>query len=249
MKLNKSMIVLVVVIWLAACSPAVTLEPDVVTPEPDVVTPEPVAVTPEPDAATTYGLLVVEAVAVEVLAGGPAPSISIAVSPTWPDDCMLWEKREGAIQQHQAGQTFYIEVYITYLTNAECDANMQPLVLGIGLDYTDLPAGDYTVDVNGVTANFSIDSAQAFDQNDRDQIQAVVSAVHADLAARFGVSAADILSVQPMQWPDSCLGLAGPDELCSAVIVEGYLVVAGDGTQTWEYHSNQDGTVLRVAIP
>jgi hypothetical protein len=198
---------------------------------------------------TDYDLLSVDKVQVEVSMTGPRPDIAVSVSATLPDDCTYWEKRVGAIVQRQEGQSFYMDVYVTHVVTTECNADPHPLELGIGLDYTSLTAGDYIVNVNGVTAPFEITPEQAYDQNTAEQIEAVTSAVQADLAERFGVTGADILSIQSMMWMNSCLNMAGPDEVCSEVLTPGYLVVAGDGEQTWEYHTNQDGSELRVLEP
>jgi len=194
-------------------------------------------------------ILAVDAVQVDVSMIGPAPWISVTVLGTLPDDCTLWEKNEGAIQQRQEGNTFFIDITVTILDDAECSANPHPLELGIGLEYTSLPAGVYEVNVNGTSAQFEITPEQAFDQNTAEQIEAVVSAVRDDLAERFGAAEVDILGVDPMMWGDSCLHMPEPDEMCSDVIVPGYLVTAGDGEHTWEYHTNQDGSELRVLAP
>jgi len=201
---------------------------------------------PEEPVVTDNGLLDVDAVEVQVSVISVAPEISVTVSATLPDNCTSWEKREGAVQQRQEGQIFYIDIYVTKQTGIECDTNPQPLELGIGLDYTSLPAGNYIVNVNGITAPFEITPEQAFEKNTAEQIEAVTSAVHADLAERFGVTGADILSIDSMMWMNSCLNMAEPDEVCAEVLTPGYLVVAGKGGQSWEYHTNQDGSELRV---
>jgi len=204
---------------------------------------------PEESDTTDYGLLDVDAVEVQVTMIGPRPDIGVTVTPTWPDECASWEKREGAIQQRQEGTTFYMDIYVTHLADDECDVASHPLQLGIGLDYTSLPAGHYMVNVNGVAAPFEITPEQAFDQNTAEQIDAVTRAVQADLEERFGVTGADIVSFQSMMWMDACLNMAEADEVCNEVLTPGYLVVAGDGEQVWEYHTNQDGSELRVLAP
>jgi hypothetical protein len=203
----------------------------------------------EDSGTTDYGLLAVDKVQVQVHAVLAQPHISVAVSATLPDDCTYWEKREGAIQQRQEGYNFFMDIYVTHLTSAECDATPHPLELGIGLEYTSLPAGNYTINVNGITTQFEITPEQAFDQNTAEQIEAVTRSVQADLSERFGVTDADILSFQRMMWMDSCLDLAEPDEVCSEMLTPGYFVAASDGEQVWEYHTNQDGSELRVVEP
>jgi hypothetical protein len=203
----------------------------------------------EESGTADYRLLTVDEVQVEVMMVMVRPHISVTVIPTWPDECASWEKREGAVEQHQEGQTFYMDIYVTHLAGDECLAGSHPLFLGIGLDFTSLPAGEYVVNVNGVTAPFVITPEQAYDQNTLDQIEAVTNAVNDDLAECFGVTGADIISFQRITWMNSCLDLAEPDEVCADVLTPGYLVAAAEGEQVWEYHTNQDGSELRVVEP
>jgi len=46
-------------------------------------------------------------------------------------------------------------------------------------------------------------------------------------------------------WPDGCLGLAKPDELCSQALVPGWQVTVSDGSQTWVYRSDRTGQNIR----
>ncbi len=59
-----------------------------------------------------------------------------------------------------------------------------------------------------------------------------------------------VVSVTPKQWPNSCLGLAGPEEVCAQVITPGYEVVLeldSEGyTEGYTYHTDE-GTNARLA--
>jgi len=73
-------------------------------------------------------------------------------------------------------------------------------------------------------------------------------AAQADLAQLLGLTRNNILIhlVQAVQWTDSCLGLGAPNESCLQQTTEGYLVVLqADGVE-YAYHTNADGTVLRL---
>ena len=48
--------------------------------------------------------------------------------------------------------------------------------------------------------------------------------VFAELFGR-GLGEIDTVSVTPQEWPDACLGLAGPEEQCAQVITPGFEVV------------------------
>ena len=56
----------------------------------------------------------------------------------------------------------------------------------------------------------------------------------------------EFVNVEQVDWPDSCLGLGGPEESCAAVITPGWRVIlAVDGTQH-EVRTNEDASVVRL---
>ena len=65
-----------------------------------------------------------------------------------------------------------------------------------------------------------------------------LSAAVGDLAQRSGAQAIAIVSVEPVDWPDACLGLPRPDEACAQVITPGLRVVLSAGGRGYEYHTN-----------
>ncbi len=70
-------------------------------------------------------------------------------------------------------------------------------------------------------------------------------------AAELGVDPAGIqvLSIDAVEWRNSCLGVDKPGEMCLDVITPGYRVLLEvDGEQV-AVHTNQAGTVLRLADP
>lgn len=76
----------------------------------------------------------------------------------------------------------------------------------------------------------------------------VVRAVRQDLSRRTGVAPGRlrITEYSRQTWPDGCLGLAQPDQICTQALVEGWRVVVSDGNKTWVYRSNTNGTTLRL---
>ncbi|MEM9164743.1 MAG: hypothetical protein AAGC54_16960 [Cyanobacteria bacterium P01_F01_bin.4] len=48
-------------------------------------------------------------------------------------------------------------------------------------------------------------------------------------------------------WPDSCLGLASPDELCAQMITPGWEIIVTDGQTIWTYRTNELGDQIRLA--
>jgi hypothetical protein len=55
------------------------------------------------------------------------------------------------------------------------------------------------------------------------------------------------VSLEEVEWPDSCLGIVYIDALCAAVVTPGYrIVLEADGTQ-YVYHTDADGTTALAA--
>jgi hypothetical protein len=70
-------------------------------------------------------------------------------------------------------------------------------------------------------------------------------------AAELGVDPASIqvLSVDAVEWRNSCLGVDKPDEMCLDVITPGYRVLLDVNGQEVAVHTNQDARVMRLADP
>jgi hypothetical protein len=75
----------------------------------------------------------------------------------------------------------------------------------------------------------------------------VFEAVREHLARLLGVDPLSITRVEltAQDWPDACLGLAQPDEMCAQVIVPGYRALAETDGTTHECHTNGDGSLIR----
>jgi hypothetical protein len=74
----------------------------------------------------------------------------------------------------------------------------------------------------------------------------VRQAVRADLRNRTGRVGFRVASFSAESWPDGCLGLARPGQVCTQAIVPGWRVVMTDGQNIWVYRTNSSGNVLRL---
>ena len=70
------------------------------------------------------------------------------------------------------------------------------------------------------------------------------------LAAHLGieVSAVAVSKVEAIQWPDSCLGIQIPGQMCAMHVVDGYRVILEVNNQRYEYHTNGDGSSLEPIL-
>lgn len=77
---------------------------------------------------------------------------------------------------------------------------------------------------------------------------AVLAAIK-DLALRLSINESEIsvVSYEEVTWPDSCLGLGKPNEVCLQVITPGYLIKLAALGSEYEYHTDQSGRNLKIA--
>jgi putative hemolysin len=75
----------------------------------------------------------------------------------------------------------------------------------------------------------------------------IVGAAQTRLARKLNVKASEIklVSIEPVSWPDSCLGLPGPGEMCAEMITDGYRVVMAVNGQNYTFHTDQTGQNIR----
>ena len=81
--------------------------------------------------------------------------------------------------------------------------------------------------------------------------EAIAAAAVATAAKALDVEpgAVHLLSVEAVQWPDSCLGVNLTDQACAEAITPGYRVVVEVDGELYAVHTNQDGSIVRFAGP
>ena len=79
--------------------------------------------------------------------------------------------------------------------------------------------------------------------------ETVLASVIQDIASSENIPVEDLKleDAQPQSWPDGCLGLAQPDELCTFAIVEGWEVTMSQGDNRWTYRTDSDGSLVKQA--
>jgi hypothetical protein len=76
----------------------------------------------------------------------------------------------------------------------------------------------------------------------------VRNAINRDLSGREGLpSNLEIVESTERTWRNGCLELAGRGELCTQALVPGWQVVVSNGRQSFIYHTNNNGRVLRLS--
>jgi hypothetical protein len=77
-----------------------------------------------------------------------------------------------------------------------------------------------------------------------------VTRVQQALAQQLHIAPSEVIvdSVEPVQWPDSCLGVEVRDTACAFHVVPGYRIVLEAQGQRYEFHTDQDGSAW-TAVP
>ena len=81
--------------------------------------------------------------------------------------------------------------------------------------------------------------------------EALGDTLQKDLSQRTGIAAEKlrVAETTPKTWPNGCLGLAKPDEICTQMLVDGWQVVLSDGDRQWVYHTDRTGRSYRLQAP
>jgi hypothetical protein len=82
--------------------------------------------------------------------------------------------------------------------------------------------------------------------SDADAIAGAASAFLAQYLA-IAENEIEVVSIEPTEFSDSCLGLGQPHESCLQAITPGWLVILTAEGQTYEAHTDQTGQEVRVA--
>ena len=65
------------------------------------------------------------------------------------------------------------------------------------------------------------------------------------ISANAPIDSLEIESAVQQSWPDGCLGLGGPDDICTFAIVEGWEVTVSQDNNVWIYRTDSDGFVVK----
>lgn len=78
--------------------------------------------------------------------------------------------------------------------------------------------------------------------------QSIIKAIREDLARKTGIAPGQLRIAQSSRqtWPDGCLGLAEPDQICTQALVEGWRVVVSYRNRSWVYRTNASGSLIKL---
>ena len=77
----------------------------------------------------------------------------------------------------------------------------------------------------------------------------IESVLTAQLANNLGLNLSDVsvVSSEAVEFPDTCLGVQMQDVMCAEAVTPGRIVVLESGGVHYEYHVNEDGSIIQPA--
>lgn len=83
-------------------------------------------------------------------------------------------------------------------------------------------------------------------------LPATVAQAAQDALARelnIDMESIEIVETEAVEWPDACLGIATEGVACAQVITPGFRLMLEVNGQTYEVHTNEDGSNVEVIVP
>jgi inhibitor of cysteine peptidase len=109
---------------------------------------------PPPNGEAVTGIAPVEKIQLQIMESFPI-QVAVLVEGYLPDGCTEIDQIDQTFTEE--ANTFFVEITTVRPTDAMCTQAIVPFEQRISLDVRGLPAGTYTVDVNGVTDTFTFD--------------------------------------------------------------------------------------------
>ncbi|HEY9621884.1 MAG TPA: hypothetical protein V6C78_16120 [Crinalium sp.] len=77
----------------------------------------------------------------------------------------------------------------------------------------------------------------------------LITALSSWLSSETGIPADEmsVKTTEVVEWPDACLGVSRPDELCAQVITSGYRFIVATPRGDYIVHSDRSGRSFRIA--
>jgi Ig-like domain from next to BRCA1 gene/SdrD B-like domain len=119
---------------------------------PAAVVPSPTQIPTETQVSPPVNLAPVSSVEIQILESSPVQVVAVTRGDL-PDSCTTI----GRITQSRENQTFTVAIFTNRPADAVCAQALVPFEEPVSLDVLGLPAGNYTVNVNGVTTSFTLD--------------------------------------------------------------------------------------------
>ena len=81
------------------------------------------------------------------------------------------------------------------------------------------------------------------------EVPGFVDDLHVNLSDDYGISTdkVTLIKIEPVNWPNSCLGVEIENQMCLDVISSGYRIVFDTPQGEFVFHTNETGSNIRLA--
>jgi len=122
-------------------------------------------------------------------------------------------------------------------------------ILSLGTNFTMInSAVAYPESSEQVTREIANPRSNLVSQNQSDRPthtlpDTIANAVKKHLAKRTGIAPEKlkITNYKQETWPNGCLGISQPDQICTQALVPGWRITVTDGQKTWVYRTDNSG--------
>lgn len=241
---KKALLLTLLLLILAACTaPSAPAAPEQLPDATDVPATATEAV-PTADETPELRTIAIENVQVEIGVGSPIP-VDVVASGTWPDLCA----QVAQVAQRVAGSRIEIDV-LAAPAQQDCPPDQLglPFRIAVPLNMVELPAGTYSVAVNGVETAFAWDYMTA-SGGAPDSAEAGAKQPLSVLAATVQVGKGSPIPVEVVasgSWPELCAQLAEVRQQISGSRVEISLLAASTNPKC---PPDMVGIPFRIAVP
>lgn len=125
------------------------------------------------------------------------------------------------------------------------------LIAGALLAACAAPIPSITQPAPAPTSVPTVSPTSAPTQPGSDLMPRVVPAARQFAAEKYGVTADEvkIVKLEPVEWPDACLGAGQPGDICAQVITPGYQIQVEVNGKTYILNSDASGKNIRIPAP
>jgi hypothetical protein len=92
-----------------------------------------------------------------------------------------------------------------------------------------------------------IDAVETLENIPPAAVQEVVTKLSQDIDVT--IDEIEIVDFEQVEWKDACLDIPSEGPVCAQVVTPGFRVVLEANGQQYEFHSNEDGTLIVQASP
>jgi hypothetical protein len=121
-------------------------------------------------------------------------------------------------------------------------------IFSLGANFTIIDSASAYPESNSLFVSKTLVSQNQPNRSTNTLPASLANAVKKDLANRTGIAPGKLKITKYNQetWPNGCLGMSEPDQICTQALVPGWRITVTDGQKTWVYRTDNSGRNIRI---